>query len=211
MEFRFIHRGKHKSIVLIPGWATDYRIFKSLDLNFNYIIPEKFSCVEFNRELLGMLRQNSISRIALLGWSMGGFLASEFASEYPDYVEKLILVSIRKKYPALEIEEMKKALKENPGPVLFKFYKRMFHPNAHGSYFRKIYLNEFYRETLIDGLDYLADARLNPAKLKLVKNITMIHGEYDRIAPIHEALEIKQSLPDAEFVTVPDAGHVPFL
>ena len=32
-----------------------------------------------------------------------------------------------------------------------------------------------------------------------------------RMAPIEEAREIKESLPHAKFVTVENAGHMPFL
>jgi len=51
-EFRFFNRGFKDTLVLIPGWATDYRIFNSLDLSYNYLLTTKLYHFNFNYALL---------------------------------------------------------------------------------------------------------------------------------------------------------------
>ena len=65
-------------------------------------------------------------------------------------------------------------------------------------------------EQLIGGLDYLTTAELDVKKLKYTK-IKFIHGENDRIAPIEGILSLKLEFPQAEFVVLKGAGHIPFL
>ena len=51
-EFKLIDRGFKDTILLIPGWAADYRIFDSLDLEFNYLLPMKLRlCRKFVPDL----------------------------------------------------------------------------------------------------------------------------------------------------------------
>ena len=39
VKFKYIDRQKPETAVLVPGWATDYRIFDTLDLDYNYLMP----------------------------------------------------------------------------------------------------------------------------------------------------------------------------
>lgn len=213
--FKFIDRGRRASIVLIPGWATDYRIFNSLDLKFNYLIPINFSPFVFEKGLLTTLKDNNLNKISLFGWSLGGFLACDFALKHTDFIDKLILVSIRKRYRKEKIEEIKDSLKEKKKGYLYKFYAQCFYNREQFFYFRKNLLKRYCRELdlefLINSLNYLSSAKLEPELLKKIKKITILHGEYDKIAPLQEAREVKNSLTQAKFILIKEAGHIPFL
>src|SRR3990167_214046 len=97
-KFKLCNRGFKRAIALIPGWATDYRIFNTLDLNYNYLLPIEYYPFNFVKELRGALDRESIDKVSLFGWSMGGFLASDFASQNPDRVDNLILLSVQEKF-----------------------------------------------------------------------------------------------------------------
>jgi len=213
-NFEFIDRGKTDSIVLIPGWATDYRIFNSLELAFNYLIPVHLSPYTFEEALVAALEDNNLSTISLFGWSMGGFLAYEFAIRNISLVDELILVGIRWKYKKEEINEVEEALKARKKGYLNRFFSDCFYGN-HITESSKNLLREYCRDMeldyLLDTLDYLSKTEIKPELLQQIQKITIIHGEKDRIAPISEAVEIKDAVNNARFILVEESGHIPFL
>lgn len=212
--FEFIDRGKPDSVALIPGWATDYRIFNSLELAFNYLVPIRLSPHTFEQALLTALEDNNLSKISLFGWSMGGFLAYEFAVRNLSLVDELILVGIRWKYKKEEINEVEHALKARKKGYLNRFFNDCFYAN-HITESKKELLKEYCRDMeldyLINTLDYLSKTEIKPDLLQQIQKITIIHGEKDRIAPLREAVEIKDAVDNARFVLVEESGHIPFL
>jgi len=210
-----VDRNKRDSLVLVPGWATDYRIFNFLDLEFNYLLPIDFSPFDFELALFSAIKENNLGRISLFGWSLGGFAAGEFARRYTGLVNELILVSIRKEYRKEELARVKEYLKKNKKAYLYKFYRQCFYKKEHWGWFRKNllsnYCEEFDLSYLLKTLDYLADAEIKPEQLKDIKKIRIVHSECDSIAPIEEAIDIKNCLNQAEFISIKGTGHLPFL
>ena len=215
-EFRLFDRGFEETILLIPGWATDYRVFEELDLGFNYLAPIKFSPFNFKRGLIAALHAHGIERISILGWSMGAFLASDFAGAHPNRVDDgIFIVSAKERYEKDALEETRVHLKKNRKGYLYKFFNDCFCGSEREAFLRfkngllKSYIAENDDETLFEGLDYLSDARIKPGGLER-KNVTFIHGREDRIAPMREALKLKEGLPQAEFISLDGTGHIPF-
>ena len=157
--FKYIDRNNKKDIVLIPGWATDQRIFKLLDLEYNYILTPNLSVYDFEQKLFDFIKKNKLKKVTLFGWSLGGFLAADFSGKYPSLIEELILVSIRKRYKGEEIEEIKSLLTKNKKGYLHKFYSQCFEDKAKMSWFRENLLKKYCQElslsSLLEGLDYL--------------------------------------------------------
>jgi len=213
--FKYLDRNKQDPIVLIPGWATDYRIFDSLDLMFNYLLPVGFSPITFEKSLLETMKRNNITKISLFGWSLGGFVAAEFASRHANLVDELILVSIRKKYKKEELIEIKKLLRKNKKAYLYKFYTQCFPKKEQMRWFQenllKDYCEKFDLNYLLETLDYLENTEIKPELLNGLEKIKIIHGEYDSIAPIQGATAIKDNLAYARFICIKDIGHIPFL
>ena len=50
-RFKYINNGKGPLAVIIPGWATDSRIFEKLDLNHDIILPEEIVVDDFPERL----------------------------------------------------------------------------------------------------------------------------------------------------------------
>jgi len=213
-EFKLFNRGKQDTIVLIPGWATDYRIFERIDLDFNYLMPTKFSPFSFERNLLTTLKKNDLDRVSVLGWSLGGFTASDFAAKHPDKINEVVLISVREKYERENIEKIRSSLNENKKACLYKFYNNCFLRNEKGALFlfKRNLLAGYLKadlDLLLEGLDYLSDSQLRLQELKGLK-VKFIHGEGDKIAPMEEALKLKENLPQAKFISIGKTGHMPF-
>ena len=212
--FKYQDRGYQRTMVLIPGWAADYRIFDSLDLKFNYILPIQFFPFTFERGLFNTLRNKGIAKVSLFGWSLGGFLAAEFALKHKDFIDELILISVRKEYKEKEIAVIKELLKKSKKGYLYKFYANCFFKKESLSWFKKnlfkSYCEQFDLEYLFKTLDYLGNAKIEPKELGKIEKVKIIHGEADRIAPVEEVISIKNSTR-AELIIIKNSGHIPFL
>ncbi len=217
LEINFVPRGFAKKIVLIPGWAFDYRVFNAVDWKYDCFKAVKFSPFDFAEELKDFLTGRSIEKISLLGWSMGGFLACNFAAEYPEMVEELILVSVRERFDPEYLREAAEKIRQNKRAWLYKFYLGCFSQldRAGSDYFKKELLSDYLEgmeaEELISGLAFLAQAKICPEALAGIKKIRFFHGEADAVVPAAEARKISSLLPRAEFISLPGLGHNVFL
>lgn len=216
-EFKLIDRGFKSFLVLIPGWATDFRIFNTLNLDYNYLVPVKFEPSNFNAGLTKILNKESIKRISLFGWSLGGFLAQEFALNNHKLIEELLLVSIRRRYEPGALEKIKSRLFKNKKAFLYKFYLECFSDNDLEAlaWFKNSLLEDYCRgmelNYLLSGLDYLSRVELKIDSLGRIKKLRIFHGRKDAIAPFKEAILLRDDLPLADFVSMPECGHIPFL
>ena len=213
--FEYIDRGYGCSMALVPGWASDHRIFTTLDLKFNYLVPVQFSPFTFEEAFLRELKENNISKVSIFGWSLGGFVASDFASRHKDMVDEVVLVSVRKKYKIEALAEIRKHLKRSKRGYLYKFYNQCFSGKDNANWFKENLLKAYCRELdlgyLLEGLDYLGNVELSPECLNDISKVTIIHGGADQIAPIAEATRVKDNLRHARFVEMDETGHMPFL
>ena len=215
--FKFADRKKKNHLVLIPGWAFDYRIFAALDLPYNYFFFCDESTVNFEDELKKILARDNIEKISLLGWSQGTFRACDFACKNPDTIEEIILVSLRKKYEKEGLENIKKYLIRNRKAYLYKFYRECFCENEKDCYrwfrdtFLMDYLDKMSLDRLIRNLDRLWRVEIRPESLKKLKRIKLVHGRADTIAPVSQAIDIANFLPQSQLITFEQTGHLPFL
>src|SRR3989338_4829180 len=198
-KFKLVDRGFKDTLVLIPGWASDYRIFSTLDINYNYLLTVEFYPFGFNEGLVKLLKEKSISKISLFGWSLGAFLAQDFALIYPEVVNELIFLSIRKRYESKSLEEIKSQILKNKKAFLYKFYLQLFSEDDKDAavWFKrtllKDYISEIKIDELVEGLDYLLQAHIQADSLAGFKKLRIFHGEKDSVAPFSEACEIKES------------------
>lgn len=216
-RFKFFDRGFKKTLVLIPGWATDYRIFSGLELNYNYLLPIRFDCFGFKEQLLAQLNKRALEKVSLFGWSLGGFLACGFACAYPERVDELFLLSVQKKYTPEELKNVESRLKKNKRAYLYKFYLGCFSDKGRRSinWFRKNLLEEYLKEfklgDLLAGLDYLSWARIGPQELGKIKKIITFHSREDQIAPFYKRLRLDSKLTRAKPVLLSGPAHALFL
>ncbi len=215
-KFKFLDRAAKDTILLIPGWATDHRIFDTLDIGYNYILPIESSPFDFCEGLTEAMEENGVKKISVLGWSMGGFIACDVLSKYRDRVAELILVGVRRRDDKTNNENIKKLLEKNKKGFLRKFYKDCLPKDGTvgDEWFRtgllKDYIEEMELSRLIEGLDYLSEHRIEPVYLEGSK-VTFVHGLDDKIAPIKEAMELKDYTPRSQFISMEGVGHMPFL
>jgi len=175
---------------LLPGWATDHRIFGPLENH---------------------LKEHPKT---IIGFSLGGLMAVKMAKAFPEKVSQVILISIRPQYPHEQIKWMQSRLQEDKHRCLSEFYQQCFENEEDHQHFKKTlmsdYLDQFGTNELSDGLAQLGKESLSPETLSTLPNLVICHGTRDKIAPFSEAKQLAASVPSAQWVTLKGAGHVPF-
>lgn len=110
IEVGYKEVGSGKPLVLVMGftgtsesWAPT--VTGPLSARSRLIMPDNrgtggtgegarpFTIEQFAEDTAGFMRALGLENADILGWSMGGFIALELASRYPDLVDKLVLVS----------------------------------------------------------------------------------------------------------------------
>ncbi len=112
------------TVVLVHGGpSTDHAIFKpgmSMFAEWAQVIyydhrghgrsdldvPENWNLAQWGADLAGLLDALGIEKPIILGASFGGFVAQAFATQYPDRLSKLALVSTASRTDAVLSEEM---------------------------------------------------------------------------------------------------------
>jgi proline iminopeptidase len=170
-------------------------------------------------------------RLTLAGYSWGGLLALLYATEQPDRVERLALVSCAPAWRAArdeferrfdartltpELQEARRQLRESG--------LRQRDPEAHAArlfelavagYFhdpaRAVSLTPFRitERTRVEVWASLGDFDLRPRLRQLRLPALVLHGDDDPI-PWQTARELAECL-DAEFHLLRDCGHVPYV
>jgi pimeloyl-ACP methyl ester carboxylesterase len=212
----FVAGESDPSMVLLPGWATDGRIFEGALPGVTAVTTGPLRPEGFAARLAAFLDRSAHRPVTVVGWSLGGFLAAAFAREYPDRVRRVVLVGIRRAYPEGEVAALLRSLATVPGGTLSGFYARCFYPSQMPAYRRfrsglqEAYLREMDVGALREGLSYLAGANLSAGTLPACP-VAIAHGEDDVIAPFAEAEEVARECGNATFHPLPGAAHAAFL
>ncbi len=215
--FRFVDRQATAALVIVPGWAFDYRVFSGLDLPYNYYIfdgPSLSSLAEDVEELTGRL---GTAKVSFLGWSRGAFAVCDIARRTPEWVDELFLVGVRRRYDREDLEHLQKSVRKNKAACLKGFYRQCFSRDEMEQYqwFKRTLLKDYLETISIDqlteDLSWLGQAEIHPQDLRDIEEVTFVHGAADAIAPLEQAADLANALPQARLVTLERAGHIPFL
>lgn len=199
-------------VVMLPGWAHDWRTMSRCQLQANRIFMQGLVLPGMVSELADFLREERLSPVDILGWSLGGFAAVEFANAYPELVSRLALVGIRRGYSTDEIEQSKAELAHNRAGFLEDFYRRNFLPAQRRDWpvfkaeLMDAYIGEFKLDELLSGLDYLSASRIEKKALG-VRPSLIVHGRHDVVAPLEDIV----SLAGSDVRIIENASHAAFM
>ncbi len=149
--------------------------------------------------------------ISIVGWSMGAQLGLDFTRSHPELVERLTLVSMRRRWPPEEIGAIRMGLQEGPGDFMRGFYRKCFlgYKQEYRQFVARLeddYLQRLDLGILAAGLDYLAQFRFS-SPVTVDVPISVLHGRKDVVAPFAEMVR----LPAMECHVVSHGGHMVLL
>ena len=185
------------------------RSFHSYDFNYDVMVED----------LLVYLKSHKLSKVNILGHSMGGKTAMLFSVTFPEMVDKLIVADIAPRYYPPHHELILKALhsvdfslvksRDDIDLILKKYIPEMW--------IRQFLMKNVYRksknefafrfnlESLTDNNDEVGDGL--PNFTQFFGKTLFLKGENSGYISTDDISLIKSHFPNSKIVTIPDAGH----
>lgn len=203
-----------------------YRVIRLDLMGFGLTGPNDTGDYSLNNHihiLKAFLNMLKIEKCHIVGNSLGGWMAWEFAYRYPQRVDKLVLIDAA---GFLEEENIPLPFKlaRTPlvgqivkyvvrRPILEQFVKQVYYDQTKVT---ELLINRYYDLFTRDGN---TDAFLalvnqpykdNTKNLKSIESPTLIlWGREDAWIPVHNAQRFRQLIPNAKLKIYPFVGHVP--
>lgn len=217
----------------IPGLSSRHRVYVPDLIGFGRSDrpAASFSPFEYGRFLDEFLSSLNLGRVDLIGQSLGGAIAIHYAQQFPQKVDKLVLVdsaglgteviwTLRAMSIPL-IGELLYRPSRKAVEFLFKLSVRdpaLITPEFVETYyqiyiqpeFRKFFLQFLRRILTIRGPreEVLATVRDNLSRI--TQPVLIVWGQEDRVLPLKHAYFGKEKIPNARLEIFPSCGHIPF-
>lgn len=228
---------KHDSIlVLLHGWGSSSKIWQPLieQLAKSYEVW----CIDLPghgdnetvvwdasvEQGMQLFAEALPPKCSVIGWSLGGLCAQLFMQQYPERIEKLMLIASTVKFVAGEnwLHGMEKnkfdqfcaSFAKAPQKTLLQFNALQI---IHSSDAKKV------MQTLSDatvhqnlqslawGLRWLEEIDLRDMKIPKHCEFSLLQGESDQVCSVRAAEDMQNLFSGIKLAKLAQAGHVPFL
>src|SRR5215210_1994840 len=218
----------------IPDFAHDHRVV-AMDLpGFGCSeMPEQDISIEYYAQwTFRFLDALGIESAAVVGNSMGGFVAAEMAIRNADRVQRLAVVSAavfwqtyRRAQPLVQLARMSdaivaRALTRVTDDVATRPRLRAWARATAGFRYPHLISKELAHEMVrsarrtdgfLPGLEALADFPLEEELPKISCPALIVWGAHDTLVPVKDAKRMEDLIPDARRVVFERTGHVAML
>lgn len=223
-----------RNLIIIPGLGDGLKTVKGLALPFSimykmfakrfkvYVFSRKndleddYNTIDMAKDIKNILDKINVDKTSVVGVSQGGMIAQYIAINYPELVEKLVLVVTLSKQNEIVNERVNKWIKyaENNN------YKDLFIDTMENSYqdetlnkYRKLYpvltkvgKPKDFNRFLIEAKACLTHNAYK--KLSKIKCPTLIiGGGKDNIVGVEASREIHEKIKNSELFIYDDYGH----
>ena len=232
IELAYIRHGKGTPLVLLHGYPLDHHLWDDviplLKDTFDLIIPDlrgfgesttvntAYTMDDLALDIAGLLDHLGIKKSAVVGHSMGGYVALAFARLYPKRVSGLGLVSSQ---VLADPPDRKEGRYKSAAEVAEKGISGVVEAMT-PKLTSDVRLQNFARTTMekqqpaayIGALKAMAERMdATPLLSSMEYPIVVIHGDADVLIPIDRAREVKAAKPNAFLVEISGAGHMPMM
>lgn len=236
VDLSTLDRGNGHPILLVHGFPLNHKMWRyqidALSKKFRVIVPNlrgfegseagdlRLTMQQFADDLNGMLDALFIDQpITFCGSSMGGYIAWEFIKKFPNRLRSLILCDTRAAADTDEgVEGRKKmavsVLEHGAEFAAIAMQPKLFAPSTLESQpevaaeVRQVILDA-PPTSIIAALHGMAARPDSTSMLGQIKIPTLVLvGEHDAITTAQEMRGIAGAIPDAQFVEIPNAGHM---
>ena len=232
IELAYTRRGKGNPLVLLHGYPLDHHLWNDvvplLEDSFDLILPDlrgfgesttvdtPYTMDDLASDITGLLDQLGIQKAAIAGHSMGGYVALAFARLHPDRISGLGLVSSQVLADAPDRKEGRyKSAAEVADKGISGVVEAMTTKFASSEILQAFALRMMERQQPAAYIGALKAMAERPDSTSLLSTIlypvVVIHGDADMLIPVDRAREVKAALPQAHFVELKGAGHLPML
>ncbi len=227
-SIRYFEAGQGPAVILLHGLGAVKEVWManlgSLSAKYHvYAIDQvgfgrsdkpllDYEIATFSDFLLGFLRTQKLSKATLVGNSLGGWIAADFAVGHPEMIDKLVLVdsgglpwaknvAVNVNPSSLaETRELLQSLFYNKNLVTDDFVLQVFTDHVHN--------NDAY--TIQRTRAGFAQNQFVDTKLASIHAPTLIiWGRDDELLPESEGEKFRDGIPGAKLVVFEQCGHVP--
>jgi 3-oxoadipate enol-lactonase len=234
------HSGRGRALLLLNGLASSGLVWpdawlRRLEQHYHVIrvdnrgtgwsrsAPNPFTIGDLADDARDVLEACGIARATVLGLSLGGMIAQEFAIRHPAMVEKLVLVGTRPPTPAQV---------PSSGDSLLSLLQTPPRSGDLEGFFLSIWGDLAAPGFAADHPDVMAELadqitrRIPPrsgllnqgratwswhgvARLRAITApTTVVHGDRDPLIPVGNATRLARLIPNATYVELPGVGHL---
>ncbi|HET9746526.1 MAG TPA: alpha/beta hydrolase [Chitinophagaceae bacterium] len=149
--------------------------------------------------IIGLLDTLHIDSVNIMGISSGGFITLYIATLRPQLAKRIVIIGGQVYYSKTTRDVISSVADPDKNPRNENQIK------THGREKASLLARQFWNFRKLYG-----DPSFTPDVLATVKARTLIiHGDNDQIAPVSNAWEMYQHIPQARLWIVPNGGHVP--
>lgn len=153
--------------------------------------------------ILAMLDSLHIDSIDVIGHSSGGFITLYMATLKPELLKRIIVIDAQVYYSNTTRKVITSLGEPEKNPILRLDTLIKVHGKQRGT----LIAQQFWNFRKLYG-----DPSFTPDVLSTITAKTLIiHGDDDPIAPVSNAWEMFQNIPQAHLWVVPGGGHVPHI
>lgn len=237
-------RGAGCPVVLVHGWCLSSEIWKyqfdGLTASARLIAPDlrghgrsrditaNLDFARFAEDLVDLFDVLDLSRVILVGWSMGAQVALQAHAGLSGRLAGLVLVSATPRFTASadfphgldasEVRGMRLNVQRNPTRALDRFYSRLFAEGELEQHDSVLEIKQLLSQlvspdtaAVLDALDALAGADMCHLLDTVSLPTVIVNGAQDRICMPEASLYLKTHITGAEQTLFPGCGHAPFL
>jgi len=160
------------------------------------------------------LKALNLDRVNLLGESLGGWIASAFALDFPQVVDKLILVDAAGVWG--DITSLAIDVRVSTHAHLREVFRLLFHnkdlaTDALVDYGYQLHLERGDGPTIDSILRNTPKERLDDVISGIRMPTLILWGEQDEMIPLRVGQNLHKLIRDSELVVIPECGHLPEL
>jgi pimeloyl-ACP methyl ester carboxylesterase len=170
-----------------------------------------------------------LNKVHLLGSSLGGAVAAQFAALYPEQTQSLGIIGgaspgLGKLYPSRAVQPLLEVgvgeayynnLRETDPDVAYSTLRPYYHdlealPKSEQNFLRQRVWERVQSNTQRDAFFAALRSLFAPApRLELRVHSQLLWGQFDQIVPLEHGKIIQQQLPNTPLAIVTQAGHLP--
>lgn len=232
VRLAYERRGTGSPLVLLHGYPLDHHLWDEvapfLVDTFDLILPDLrgfgesstvdsfYTMEDIASDIAALLDHLEIRKAAIVGHSMGGYVALAFARLYPERVSGLGLVSSQVLADAPDRKEGRyKSAAEVADKGIGSVVAAMTPKFTSNQKLQEVARESMERQqpaAYIGALKAMAErVDSTPLLSSLNVPVVLIHGDVDQLIPIDRAREVKAALPNAYLVEIRGAGHMPMM
>jgi 3-oxoadipate enol-lactonase len=219
-------------VVFIHSLGTDLRIWDGVEhaLGTDRVVvrydlrghgltdcpPGPYRLGDFAADLSGLLDHLGVQRVVLVGISLGGLIAMEYALEHPDGIGSLVLAGTASRIgTAAHWQQRIEAVRRHGLPRLAPAALEIWFTGAflateraRAQGFGNL-LARMPAEGYLASCAVLAESDLTARAVTIRVPALVLTGEDDRATPPEQGRALAAAIPGAQFELIPESAHLP--